>query len=409
VSFSRASSRPLIYLVFGVAAATRLILRADAAAPPEYPASEAYQHIGETARLVGMVDCLGNGRRHTDVLLGGCLPHSLLWVVVPNDAAGPELDLWKLRGVTIAVTGKIESSGQIPQITVQSTNQIMPRPSHELNYLASANEKQNKGNLDGASADLDLAVEQSHDPGAYIELARVKEKQGDVAGAIEAYDELIERSPETYAASRAEYYNSRAQLKIKSADFGGATADADRAIQLNPRVPWHYATRGQADEAKGDFAAAIHDYEMAIKTEPHNSVYKDMLNRAQAKAAKGRRNSDGSTAFSQGVSATRSDQDTSSQHSLRPSDDAIKQKLVGYWLSPRHGYLINSDGIIYMLPRKYATTTNRWKVRNGLFYWDDMPHEILILGDKQFVYRSRDAHPATFKLLRSTREEADPE
>jgi hypothetical protein len=41
------------------------------------------------------------------------------------------------------------------------------------------------------------------------------------------------------------------------------------------------------------------------------------------------------------------------------SDAQIKQKLLGYWKSPRHGYLIKSDGIMYMLPRKYATTTNR--------------------------------------------------
>ena len=48
-------------------------------------------------------------------------------------------------------------------------------------------------------------------------------------------------------------------LKIKTANFDGAIADADAAMQLNPRVPWHYATRGQANEDKGDFAAAARD------------------------------------------------------------------------------------------------------------------------------------------------------
>jgi hypothetical protein len=28
------------------------------------------------------------------------------------------------------------------------------------------------------------------------------------------------------------------------------------------------------------------------------------------------------------------------------SDAEIKQKLLGYWKSPRHGYLIKSDGIM---------------------------------------------------------------
>ncbi len=251
----------------------------------EYTPAEAYKHIGETATIVGMVDCVQNGRRHTDVLLGGCLPHSLLWIVVFNDAPGPDIDLWKLRGVTIAVTGKIESSGGTPQITVNSTKQIVPRPSSAPNYLASVDEKEFKPDLDGAIADLDRAIEQTHDPGAYIQRARVKEKKGDFAGAIRDFDELIDRSVDTYAVARAEYYDSRAKLKIKQRDFDGAIADADAAIRLNPRVPWHYATRGQANEAKGDFAAAINDYQMAIKTEPHNSAYKDMLKRAHAAGA----------------------------------------------------------------------------------------------------------------------------
>jgi hypothetical protein len=42
------------------------------------------------------------------------------------------------------------------------------------------------------------------------------------------------------------------------------------------------------------------------------------------------------------------------------SDAEIKQKVIGYWTSPRHGYHIAPDGIIYMCPRKYATTTNRY-------------------------------------------------
>ena len=88
------------------------------------------------------------------------------------------------------------------------------------------------------------------------------------------------------------------------------------------------------------------------------------------------------------------------------SDPEIKQKLLGYWKSPRHGYLIKSDGIMYMLPHKDATTTNRWDVRNGKFYQDGGPYEILSLTDKKFVYR---VGSSTATLIRSTKEEADPE
>jgi tetratricopeptide (TPR) repeat protein len=252
----------------------------------EYTIAEARKHIGENATVVGMVTCVGNGRRHTDLEMGGCLPATLLWIVVPNDVSGPELDCWKLPGVTIAVTGKIESSEGTPQITIKSTTQIVRRTSLDPNYLTSANEKENKRDLDGAIADLDRAIDLTHEPGVYMQRARLKENKGDVAGAIRDYDQMIEQHARLDEAVRASYHDNRAKLKIKNRDFDGAIADATAAIQLNPRFPWHYATRGQANEGKGDFAAAIKDYKMAIQTEPHNSAYKDMLRHAQAVASR---------------------------------------------------------------------------------------------------------------------------
>jgi hypothetical protein len=66
------------------------------------------------------------------------------------------------------------------------------------------------------------------------------------------------------------------------------------------------------------------------------------------------------------------------------SDAAIKQKLIGYWQSPRHGYLIKSDGVMYMLG---GTTTNRWDVKGGIYYED--PFDTIVLTNKKFVVRSR--------------------
>jgi len=97
---------------------------------------------------------------------------------------------------------------------------------------------------------------------------------------------------------------------------------------------------------------------------------------------------------------------TSNDNGDRPSDSAIKQKLLGYWKSPRHGYLIKSDGIMYMLPRKYATTTNRWDVRGGRFYQDGAACEIVTLTDKKFVYRDS---RGTYTLIKGSKEEIDPE
>jgi hypothetical protein len=91
------------------------------------------------------------------------------------------------------------------------------------------------------------------------------------------------------------------------------------------------------------------------------------------------------------------------------SDAQIKQKLIGYWNSPRHGYHIAPDGIIYMCPRKFATTTNRWAVKDGKFYWDGDPHTIVTLNDKKFVYREPAAPGGTATLIRGTKEEVDPD
>ena len=57
----------------------------------------------------------------------------------------PEVDPETLRGVTIAVTGKIRSSGGIPQITIKSTNDIQARSALQTNYIGHAYDKETKG------------------------------------------------------------------------------------------------------------------------------------------------------------------------------------------------------------------------------------------------------------------------
>jgi hypothetical protein len=93
----------------------------------------------------------------------------------------------------------------------------------------------------------------------------------------------------------------------------------------------------------------------------------------------------------------------------RTSDSVIKEKLLGYWGNPRHSYLFKSDGIIYMCPRSISTTTNRWHVKGGLFYWDSEPNEILVLTNKKFVFRSTGDNRTTFTYKRVTKKEAEGE
>jgi len=78
-------------------------------------------------------------------------------------------------------------------------------------------------------------------------------------------------------------------------------------------------------------------------------------------------------------------------YALAESDAQIKAKLLGYWLSPRHAYLIQANGLMRMCPTtgpNPATTANRWDVRNGMFYQDDDAYRIVKLTKTEFDYAS---------------------
>ncbi len=75
------------------------------------------------------------------------------------------------------------------------------------------------------------------------------------------------------------------------------------------------------------------------------------------------------------------------------SDAEIKQKLIGYWSSGHHGWQIAADGIMYMCPRKFATTTNHWSVKDGKFYLSDQGHTIVTLTTRSSSTGNLQAQP----------------
>src|SRR6266404_805580 len=228
---------------------------------PQYTAAEARKHIGERAIVVGEIDCIGHGRRHVDLQIGGCdLQKALLWIVVPNEVSGPELDPEQIRNVTVAVTVKIESSMGTPQITIKSTTQIVPRTALQTNYIGRAYDKEQSGDLDGAIQDLNQAIE--HQPARRDEacehLARVKEKRGDWAGALAAYDRLVSFDP-----NKAGSYWVRATAKEQHGDFEGAMADFTRAAELRSSGA-NFIEIGNRRKAHGDLTGATATYDKAI-------------------------------------------------------------------------------------------------------------------------------------------------
>jgi hypothetical protein len=113
-------------------------------------------------------------------------------------------------------------------------------------------------------------------------------------------------------------------------------------------------------------------------------------------------------ACGQGVTTYERANSASSGNGDKPADAAIKQQLLGYWKSPRQVYHIVADGKMYVGSRK-DVTTERWNVKNGKFYWWNVPYKIVTLTDKEFVFREIDGQGEPFMLIRSTKEEVDPE
>ena len=195
------------------------------------------------------------------MLIGGCdLRKALLWIVVPLDASGPELDPETVRGVQIAVTGKIELAGGTPQITIKSTTQIVPRTALRTNYIGRAYDKQQQGDIDGAIADLERAIEHQPDrrDEACEHLAGVKEKRGDWAGALAAYDRLVSFNP-----NNAGSYYVRATAKKQHGDFEGAMTDFTRAAELRSSGI-NLVEIGNMRKANGDSTGAMAEYDKAI-------------------------------------------------------------------------------------------------------------------------------------------------
>jgi tetratricopeptide (TPR) repeat protein len=202
-----------------------------ARAMPEYTAAEAPKHIGQKATVVGRVECISAGRTFHSLELDGCSPNSPFWIIVNDDASGPPLDVQELQDVTIAVTGQIEKRDVYshPWMVVKTTSQIVARTPKQTDYIGRAYDKEQKGDIDGAIADLNEAIE--HQPKRRDEacehLAMLKDKQGDWAGALAAYDKLIAFKPNDGGP-----YYSRAVAKKQHADFDGAMADFSRAAEL---------------------------------------------------------------------------------------------------------------------------------------------------------------------------------
>ncbi|MEJ0077415.1 MAG: tetratricopeptide repeat protein [Alphaproteobacteria bacterium] len=110
--------------------------------------------------------------------------------------------------------------------------------------------------------------------------AQTKDNDAAIAGCTRVIDDSRVK-PKGRAAA---YYN-RGNASAAKGDSAAAIADYDEALKLEPKNARALANRGTAHSEKGDADAAIADFDEAIKRDPRlASAY---FNRANAYAAKG--------------------------------------------------------------------------------------------------------------------------
>ena len=128
-------------------------------------------------------------------------------------------------------------------------------------------EKASSGDLDGAIADFDRAIQLNpKDDAPYYNRAQARRLKNDTAGTIADYTKAIELGSTNPAA-----YNNRGNARAENKERDGAIADYTRAIELKPDYARAYYNRGMLNKEKGDAAGADADFKRAQKLDP-NSV-----------------------------------------------------------------------------------------------------------------------------------------
>ena len=82
---------------------------------------------------------------------------------------------------------------------------------------------------------------------AYSNRGEVKRVKGDLDGAIADLNKAIEIDPNCAVA-----YNNRSEARLQKGDLAGALADYDRAAELKPEFAAKKVHLSKAERAKGD-------------------------------------------------------------------------------------------------------------------------------------------------------------
>ena len=147
---------------------------------------------------------------------------------------------------------------------------IRSSPEDAVHYYCRGQVREDQGDLTGALADYDRAIEFASDTNVKAQThhrrARIHQDQSNTNAALSDFNAAILLEPET-----ARHYYCRGNLYRQQGDLTGALADYDLAIQLNPEDGNAYYNRGLTRSAEGDLTGALADFDRAIEINPENA------------------------------------------------------------------------------------------------------------------------------------------
>lgn len=103
---------------------------------------------------------------------------------------------------------------------------------------------------------------------AWESLGCVKRELGDIPGALEVLNKVIDNKPEP--SDRA--YNERGHIRLESKDYANAIEDFNHAIDVNPKAGGSLWGRGLCKKALGDLQGALEDFSKMIELFPQQQA-----------------------------------------------------------------------------------------------------------------------------------------
>ena len=156
------------------------------------------------------------------------------------------------------------------KLALRDGHAALPQVGEELQRAASVQigiAYANMGRRDSARFWLERSMGSTDDSEALIRLGMLDRVEGRCNDGIQRFDQVLARNDKHINAMR-----ERGACRAELGDTTGARADLDRALELGPRDPVTFNSRGYHLYAlNGRYREAIAEYDRAIKLDPNYS------------------------------------------------------------------------------------------------------------------------------------------